>query len=99
MEARELVCRSLVCMVQWLQLDHKNLTSLSTQLRMAGQGEEPGRTARTLQLLIAMERDARAKLDNENQGQHDLIHSLTLSQRNLLLCPPCPDVTLDVARM
>lgn len=54
---QELNTRSLLSLIQWLQVDHKNLSVLASQLKVIGQGDEVGVTAvaRNLKLLLEME--------------------------------------------
>ena len=54
---QQLNTRSLLSLVQWLQLDHKNLSALASQLKVIGQGDEVGVTAvaRNVKLLLELE--------------------------------------------
>ena len=86
-EARELVSRSVVGLVQWLQLDHKNLSSLTSQLRLVGQGDESGttRTARSLKTLLDVERAAKAaSQDMEGNGLNIRLSRVFKMPRNIL---------------
>ena len=55
---RQLNTRSLLLLVQWLQLDHKNIATLASQVKVVAGDDEVGVTevARNLKVLLEMER-------------------------------------------
>ena len=53
---RQLNTRSLLLLVQWLQLDHKNLSTLASQVKVVAGDVEVAEVARNLKLLLEMER-------------------------------------------
>ena len=76
---QQLNTRSLLSLVQWLQLDHKNLSALASQLKVIGQGDEVGVTAvaRNVKLLLELEEaGARSQkgLVLQEQTEHGMFH-------------------------
>lgn len=63
----ELVSRSVVGLVQWLQMDYKNLGALASQLKMMEHGDDSNasRAARNVQALIDIEKTAHKQDDCE----------------------------------
>lgn len=57
-QCRELCARSLLTLVKWLQLDHKTLASISSQLKSPpaiGETTTLGTCVRNIRLLLEME--------------------------------------------
>lgn len=61
LQCNELSARSLLTIVKWLQIDHKNLSSLTSQLRI--EGGDSSVLSHNIQLLLEVEtRGSRQKL-------------------------------------
>ena len=68
---RQLNTRSLLLLVQWLQMDHKNLSTLASQVKVVAGDDEVDVTtvARNLKLLLEMERSG--ALARKRLGPYD----------------------------